>query len=217
MLQNKKPEEGWYGQPKYCSKRAIHVAISFAVVSGLFSFCAPQKWQQSLRILSRCLRTLYPPRGKTRGPGLRKVRGEDGEVGYNILWYPDPTPWRKLIGYQALPESEFWSPVELRIFRNTSTFPVCSPGIFATPYWKINFFISQKFQDECCTVYGGDDLSLSPNFVSSSSVWQLAKATLACHGGCLCGLVFLFSYRVHSPFRRFSGKFDHFTLLRKLC
>ena len=39
MLQNKKPEEGWYGQPKYCSKRAIHVVISFAVVSGLFFFC----------------------------------------------------------------------------------------------------------------------------------------------------------------------------------
>ena len=36
MLQNKKPEEGWYGQPKYCSKRAIHVVMSFAVVSGLF-------------------------------------------------------------------------------------------------------------------------------------------------------------------------------------
>ena len=146
VTKQKKPEEGWYGQPKYCSKRAIHVVISFAVVSGLFSFCAPKKGQQSLRILSRYLRTLYPPRGKTRGPGLRKVRGEDGEVGYNILWYPDPTPWRKLIGYQALPESEFWSPVELRIFRNTSTFLVCSPGIFATPYWKIIFLYRRNFK-----------------------------------------------------------------------
>ena len=32
-------EEGWYGQPKYCCKKAIHVVlISFAVVSGLLLF-----------------------------------------------------------------------------------------------------------------------------------------------------------------------------------
>ena len=30
-----KPEEGWCGQPKYCSKKATHVVISFAVVFGL--------------------------------------------------------------------------------------------------------------------------------------------------------------------------------------
>ena len=31
-----KPEEGWYGQPKYCYEKTIHVVlISFAVVFGL--------------------------------------------------------------------------------------------------------------------------------------------------------------------------------------
>ena len=31
-----KPEEGWYGQPKYCYEKTIHVfLISFAVLSGL--------------------------------------------------------------------------------------------------------------------------------------------------------------------------------------
>ena len=32
-------EEGWYGQPKYCCKKAIHVVLlRFAVVSGLLVF-----------------------------------------------------------------------------------------------------------------------------------------------------------------------------------
>ena len=35
-----KPEEGWYGQPKYCLKKAINVIISFAVVFGLLGFCS---------------------------------------------------------------------------------------------------------------------------------------------------------------------------------
>ena len=31
-----KPEEGWYGQPKYCYEKTVHVVlISFAVVFGL--------------------------------------------------------------------------------------------------------------------------------------------------------------------------------------
>jgi len=37
-----KPKEGWYGQPKYCYEKTIHVVlISFAVVFGLlvFGFC----------------------------------------------------------------------------------------------------------------------------------------------------------------------------------
>jgi len=34
-----KPEEGWYGQPKYCYEKTTHVVlISFAVVSGLLVF-----------------------------------------------------------------------------------------------------------------------------------------------------------------------------------
>ena len=34
-----KPEEGWYGQPKYCYEKTIHVVlISFAVVFGLLVF-----------------------------------------------------------------------------------------------------------------------------------------------------------------------------------
>ena len=31
--------EGWYGQPKYCLKISMQVAISFAVVFGLLVFC----------------------------------------------------------------------------------------------------------------------------------------------------------------------------------
>ena len=34
-----RPEEGWYGQPKYCYEKTIHVVmISFAVVFGLLFF-----------------------------------------------------------------------------------------------------------------------------------------------------------------------------------
>ena len=34
-----KNEEGWYGQPKYCYEKTIHVVlISFAVVFGLLVF-----------------------------------------------------------------------------------------------------------------------------------------------------------------------------------
>ena len=37
-----KLEEGWYGQPKYCYEKAIHVVmISFAVVLRLFVFLFP--------------------------------------------------------------------------------------------------------------------------------------------------------------------------------
>ena len=36
-----KPEEGWYGQPKYCYEKIIHVfLISFAVVYGLLCFAS---------------------------------------------------------------------------------------------------------------------------------------------------------------------------------
>lgn len=85
---------------------------------------------------------------KNPGSGVAEGARRSGVGGRrnNILCYPDPTPWRKLISYQALPESEFWSPVELRIFRNTSTFPVCSPGIFATPHWKIIFLYRRSFK-----------------------------------------------------------------------
>ena len=34
-----KPEDGWYGQPKYCYEKTIHVFLSsFAVVFGLLVF-----------------------------------------------------------------------------------------------------------------------------------------------------------------------------------
>ena len=34
-----KPQEGWYGQPKYCYEKAIYVVmISFPVVFGLLVF-----------------------------------------------------------------------------------------------------------------------------------------------------------------------------------
>ena len=37
-----KREEGWYGQPKYCYEKAIHVVmISFEVVLGLLVFLFP--------------------------------------------------------------------------------------------------------------------------------------------------------------------------------
>ena len=40
-------EEGWYGQPKYCCKKAMHVVlISFAVVSGLLLFFIAESCQR---------------------------------------------------------------------------------------------------------------------------------------------------------------------------
>ena len=66
------------------------------------------------------------------------------------------------------------------------------------------------FQDECCTVYGGDDLCVSSDIVSSSSVWKLAKATLVGdHSGLHC-LVLLILNCLHPSFRCFSGKLKSF-------
>ena len=39
-----KPEDGWYGQPKHCYEKVIHVVtISFAVVFGLLVSSAPKR------------------------------------------------------------------------------------------------------------------------------------------------------------------------------
>lgn len=70
------------------------------------------------------------------------------------------------------------------------------------------------FQDECCTVYSGDDLCVSSDIVSSSSVWKLAKATLASDHSSLHCLVFLIPNCLHPSFRCFSGKLKSFSMLK---
>lgn len=69
---------------------------------------------------------------------------------------------------------------------------------------------SKLFEDECCSVYGRNDLCVSSDPMSSPPVWKLAKATLACHNSSFCFLVFLVSDRLHPSFRRIRGKFKYF-------
>ena len=66
---------------------------------------------------------------------------------------------------------------------------------------------SSVIQNECCAFYVGDDFRWSPNHLSSSSVWKLAKATLAGYDRSLYCLVFLISNCFYSSFGCICGKF----------
>ena len=122
---------------------------------------------------------------------------------------------KKVASFQSSPEASF-------DHRSVEDLPSCNQTFFffSLPYLLLQTRNSvplgtKLFQDECCTVYGGDDLRFPFDIVPSSSVWKLAKAALAGHYSSVYSLVFLVSDCLYSSFRRISGKLNSFPVLNK--